>query len=120
MKNVDSMRSLPEAVPDEDFLLSLETEELASYVLKFARRKQQHGEMLHLGNFQTSLFAANAGGHKYDHNHRAGINLAIAEAWVWLEVQGFLVPAEGGNGAHGFTNEGGRSRGSRSRRLHRG
>ena len=96
------MRSLPEAIPDENFLLGLETEELASYLLKFLRRRQQRNELLHLGNFQTSLFAENPGGHKYEHNRRDEINLAISEAWAWLEVQGFLVPAEGGNGAHGF------------------
>ena len=96
------MRSLPEAIPDENFLLGLETEELASYLLKFLRRLQGRKEHLHLANFQSSLFSGNAGGHKYDTNRQDEINLAVAEAWGWLEVQGFLVPASGMKSAHGF------------------
>jgi uncharacterized protein (TIGR02391 family) len=93
------MRSLPEAIP-EDLLLSLETEELATHVLIFARQKHHEREPLHLADFQNSLFISNPGGHKY-HN-RTEVSLAIAEAWVWLEVHGFLVPAEGLNGTNGF------------------
>jgi hypothetical protein len=95
------MNSLPETIPDEDFLLALETEELAGYVLKFGKR-QSHNGLLHLNNFQNSLFVQNIGGHKYGQKRQAEITLAVAEAWSWLEVQGFLVTAPGMNGASGF------------------
>jgi hypothetical protein len=95
------MNSLPEMIPDEEFLLNLETEELAGYVLKFAKQQTQN-RMLHLGNFQNSLFGPNIGGIKYGQKRQAEITLAVAEAWSWLEVQGLLVTAEGMNGANGF------------------
>jgi uncharacterized protein (TIGR02391 family) len=93
------MNSLPELIPDENYLLSLEAEELASFVLIMAK-KQTQSAMLHQGNFSSSLFQHNQGGHKY--SRQAEIEVAIAEAWNWLEVQGLLVPAPGINGANGW------------------
>lgn len=95
-----AMNSLPEALQDVDYLLDLSTEELASLVFYFARRQSRNG-LLHLGNFQSSLFTSNIGGHKYS-TRNSEIELAISEAWSWLEVQGLLVPAPGLNGANGF------------------
>jgi uncharacterized protein (TIGR02391 family) len=95
------MNSLPETIPDEELLLALETEELAGYVLKFGKRQSQNG-LFHLGNFQSSLFVPNVGGHKYGQKQQDEITLAVAEAWSWLEVQGLLVTAPGMNGPHGF------------------
>lgn len=93
------MNSLPEAVPDVALLLSLEIEELAGLVLTFAK-KQSQNSMLHHGNFVSSLFTANIAGHKYSHNPE--IEVAISEAWNWLEVQGLLIPASGMNGGNGW------------------
>ena len=95
------MNSLPEAIPNPDDLLSLEVDELASLVLMFAK-KQISGGMLHHSNFTSSLFTANPGGHKY-HGRNDEIEVAISEAWNWLEVQGLLVPAAGTNGGMGWT-----------------
>jgi uncharacterized protein (TIGR02391 family) len=95
------MNSLPEAVPDIDYLLELPTEELAGLVLHFVRLQRQYGHA-HLANFQSSLFGQNIAGHKYDDRRRNEIELAIAEAWSWLEVQGLLISAPGQNGANGF------------------
>jgi uncharacterized protein (TIGR02391 family) len=94
------MNSLPELIPDENYLLSLEAEELASFVLIMAKKQMQNA-MLHQGNYSNSLFRPNSGGHKY-HDRQAEIEVAIAEAWNWLEVQGLIVPAPGTNGAAGW------------------
>ncbi len=95
------MNSLPELIPDVDFLLALETEELASALLPiFARSRQQAG--VHLHNYRTSLFQANIGGHSYDGSREQEIELAVTEAWSWLEVQGLLIPASGTNGINGW------------------
>jgi uncharacterized protein (TIGR02391 family) len=95
------MNSLPEAVQDIDYLLALEVEELAALVLIYAKRQMQNG-LAHLGNFQSSLFVPNVSGHQYPRDRAQLIELATAEAWNWLEVQGLLVPAPGPNGAAGF------------------
>jgi uncharacterized protein (TIGR02391 family) len=95
------MNSLPEAVPDVEYLLSLPVEELAILVLRFAEKQGQRG-MVHLGNFQSSLFRPNMGGHKYETNKDGEIELAVSEAWSWLEVQGLLISAPGTNGGTGW------------------
>ncbi|WP_050385886.1 TIGR02391 family protein [Bradyrhizobium pachyrhizi] len=95
------MNSLPETVPDIDYLLSLPTEELAALVLRFARKQAQNG-LMHLGNFQSSVFVPNMGGHTYAAARKGEIELAISEAWSWLEVQGLLIAAPGPNGSSGF------------------
>ena len=95
--------TLPQTIPDVDFLLAMETEELAEYVLRFARQQAQGGQVI-LGNFQNSLFDQH-GTHdpnKYGLERRDAISLAIAEAWAWLEAQGFLVAASGINGGIGW------------------
>ena len=98
------MNSLPEAIPDVDYLLQLETEELAALVLHFAKlQRGRTNGLLHLANYQDLLFTANMGGHGYVADRREReIKLAIAEAWSWLEVQGLLVTAPGSNGSAGF------------------
>ncbi|MBR1154516.1 TIGR02391 family protein [Bradyrhizobium sp. JYMT SZCCT0428] len=91
------MRSLPEVVPVEHLLL-MEVEELAGLVLMAAK---VDGNQLHQSNFTNTLFHANQGGHKY-HGRNDEVEVAIAEAWNWLEVQGLLIPAPGTNGANGW------------------
>lgn len=54
------MNSLPEIIPDENYLLSLEAEELAGFVLMMAKKQMQNA-MLHQGNFSSSLFQPNQG-----------------------------------------------------------
>jgi hypothetical protein len=95
------MTSLPELIPDVDFLLTMEAEELAATMLPLlAGSRQQAG--VHLGNYCSSLFSANMGGHRYDNRNDNQIILAVTEAWNWLEVQGLLIPASGTNGSHGW------------------
>ena len=96
------MNSLPELIPDVDYLLSMEVEELASAVLLMAKKQQQNAGV-HQGNYTSSLFGANVSGYTYKNDaRRAEIELAISEAWNWLEVQGLLIPASGINGSNGW------------------
>lgn len=91
-------QSLPEMIPLE-LLLTMEPEELAGFVLLSIKADTS---LLHQANFTSSLFQGwNQGGHKY-HGRNAEVEVAIAEAWNWLEVQGLLVPAPGTNGANGW------------------
>lgn len=95
------MNSLPEMITDVEFLLAMEAEELAASMLPLlSKSRQQAG--VHLGNYSSSLFSANIGGHCYDTRRQDQIILAVSEAWNWLEVQGLLIPAPGTNGSHGW------------------
>ena len=94
-----AMTSLPELIPNVDFLLEMEAEELAATMLPvLAGSRQQAGVIL--GNYCSSLFSPNS--HGYDNRNQDQIILAVTEAWNWLEVQGLLIPAPGGNGSYGW------------------
>lgn len=95
------MNSLPEMITDVEFLLAMETEELAASILPLlSKSRQQAG--VHLGNYSSSLFSANIGGHCYDTRRQDQIILDVSETWNWLEVQALLIPAPGTNGSHGW------------------
>ena len=92
------MIELPTAIPDVDVLLALEPEELAAKVLFLLRKRQE--AMFNLGNLRMELGMT---GHTQYPRHRLDeVDLALAEAFAWLEAQGLLVPAEGMNGNNGF------------------
>jgi uncharacterized protein (TIGR02391 family) len=87
-------------IPDVDYLLSLEAEELASYVLVALSAQRQNG-LVHPSNFTSGVVGLSAPA-SYSDPRRDEIILAVTEALNWLEVQGLLVPAPGMNGVHGF------------------
>jgi uncharacterized protein (TIGR02391 family) len=95
------MTSLPELIPDVDFLLAMETEELAATLLPILARARQHAGV-HPNDYRNSLFLPNIGGHKYDDRRQREIDLAVTEALSWLETQGLLIPASGTNGQYGW------------------
>jgi uncharacterized protein (TIGR02391 family) len=95
------MTDLPTLIPDVDYLLSLEAEELASYLLIAASARRQN-KMVSLGNVLNSLIKLYPHSPGYDDPRADQIQLAVTEAWNWLEVQGLLLPAAGINGSSGF------------------
>jgi len=95
------MPSLPKLIPDIDHLLSMEPEELATYVL-VAASEQRQNNIIAMSNFISGLLSTSAHPAAYNDPRRDEIGLAITEAWNWLEVQGLLIPAPGTNGASGF------------------
>jgi uncharacterized protein (TIGR02391 family) len=95
------MTSLPELIPDVDFLLAMETEELAATLLPILARSRQHAGV-HPNDYRNSLFLPNVGGYKYDDRRQREIDLAVTEALSWLETQGLLIPASGTNGQYGW------------------
>ena len=94
-----SMHPLVKAIPDYSLLLALEPEELAGKLL-FA------GPGDTLNNFLNGLWQERRGvapeEHSYPQNQRPQIDLAIAEAWTWLEAQGLLVPQPNSFGPGAF------------------
>lgn len=95
------MTSLPKLIPDVDYLLGLEPEELASYVLIAAAAQRQNG-LIAMTNFISGLTSSHPHPAAYSDPRRDEVALAITEAWNWLEVQGLLIPAPGMNGTGGF------------------
>ena len=95
------MPSLPKLIPDVDHLLSMEPEELATYVL-VAASDQRQNNIVAMSSFISGLVSTSAHPGAYTDQRRDEIGLAITEAWNWLEVQGLLIPAPGINGASGF------------------
>lgn len=62
--------------------------------------------MFHRGKIETD---------HYPDNYRSEIELALTEAWAWLEVQGLIIPAEGTNGENGYLRFSRRARGIKTK-----
>jgi len=100
------MQALVQAIPDVEALLALEPEELGGKLLFLLRKdlEREPGKLLHLQNVYSSQLFQN------DHNpalvypraSQSEVELALMEAWNWLEVQGLLIRASGTNGNSGF------------------
>jgi uncharacterized protein (TIGR02391 family) len=95
------MIQLTEAIPDVDILLSLAPEELAGKMLLLIRKR---GEVtFHPLNLRSELWSQSLPGvAQYPAHRRHEIDLAIAEAFAWLEGQGLIVSAESTSGQHGW------------------
>jgi uncharacterized protein (TIGR02391 family) len=109
------MPTLPQLIPDANVLLGLAPEELAFYVLRAARSAEQNG-LLNLqpvvNDAQGAIGIAHGrGGGVYPQAQMAEIEVALTEAWAWLESQLFIVPAPGINGTHGWKVLGRRGKG---------
>jgi uncharacterized protein (TIGR02391 family) len=95
------MRQIIEAIPDVNAFLALEPEELASKVLFLIGPT---AGMFHPGNIKGEMWSQNIGllppteWQKRENE----VNLALAEAFAWLEAQALIVPAEGLNGQNGW------------------
>ena len=95
------MRELPKAIPDVETLLSLQPEELGAKLIFLMRQRltAQPRVLFHLLNAQLEMFGDRGDGlPKYPTDRNQEIQLAMAEAWSWLEAQGLLVNAPGQTG----------------------
>jgi uncharacterized protein (TIGR02391 family) len=79
------MTSLDRIIPQAEQLLALQPEELAGALLCSL---QDEREPVCLLNYVGSLFQVHS--EAYPREHQTRIERAIAEAWSWLESQGFL------------------------------
>ena len=72
-------------------------------MLEVAKTQRQQG-IVHLGYVLSGTFQGepNASGNAYPVDHRPLIELAVTEAWSWLQVNLLLVRAPGMNGDNGF------------------
>ncbi len=86
--------NLKQLIPDPQVVLNIAPEELAPQVLKAATSRMQNGLFQ---RSEISRFAA-----EYLPQYQADVEIAITEAWRWLENHLFILPAPGVNGTHGW------------------
>lgn len=96
--------SLQNFIPDANTFLALPPEELAFYVLQEAQAARAGSELLHIQTLHNQV-GAYAGGMTTE------IQVALEEAWQWLENQLLLVSAPGPNGRNGYKVLGRRAKG---------
>ena len=93
------MRELIKAIPDVEVFLNLQPEELGAKLIFIMReRLTQHPSSALFGliNSQLELFQERYDGWpKYPNERQTEVELAVAEAWAWLEAQGLLIKAPG-------------------------
>jgi hypothetical protein len=103
------MYELPQIIPDVQVLLALEPEALGGKLRFLLRRRASLGTLQRNTFLPTSLIAelwpqALLPNQQppYPRSRQDEIELALAEAWAWLEAQGLIVHAPDSNGLHGW------------------
>jgi uncharacterized protein (TIGR02391 family) len=101
-----SETSVHSIIPNPEDLLALEPEELAGVVLEVLNSLHPSNTIFTLTAFASSSGPAAA----YPDQHRAAIQEALTEAWVWLEREGLLAPRPGqlGGGSYVFVTRRGK------------
>jgi uncharacterized protein (TIGR02391 family) len=106
------MYELPRTIPDVQMLLALAPEDLAATMLFLLKKRTE--AKFHTGNLQRELWGHFTSGQpQYPRQHENEINLAMAEAWAWLQVQGLIV-WDMENGQYGWLQLSRRARGMES------
>jgi uncharacterized protein (TIGR02391 family) len=96
------MTTLAALVPDFAVLQSLLPEELAFHLLKVARSNMQHG-MFTLESLRQHRGAGMSATPEWGYGpHDDEAELAVTEAWRWLEFNLFILPSVGMNGRNGW------------------
>lgn len=98
------MYELSQIIP-VNVLLSLEPEELGAKLLFLLRKREFMNNTFHPSNLRGELWTrVRIPGHSspYPENRRDEIDVALAEAWAWLEAQGLVIPAIDANGSNGW------------------
>lgn len=94
------MYELPKTIPDPDVLLALSTEELGGKVLFILRARKDRN--FHPRNELGGMFHADVsrGTTGYPRDKEGDLQLALLEAFAWLEAQGLILddPRQSGNG----------------------
>lgn len=96
------MATLTSVIPDVDVLVALAPEELAKVVLRLASERRQQTGLIHLQALASDINGHPGVSDGYPQSRKQDAELALAEAWNWLKVQGLLIPEPGINGNNGF------------------
>ncbi len=99
------MDELTRIFPDADILIAQEPEELGAKLLFLLRKRTLQRNMFMPGNLNAELWPSSylpGQQSRYPRDRRDAIELALTEAWAWLEAQGLIVPAPDTNGRTGW------------------
>lgn len=95
------MSPLTLLIPDVGVLVALAPEELAEIILQMAHERRQN-DLIHLQSIVSDIHGSLGSSDGYPQNRKRDAELALAEAWNWLSVQGLLIPEPGTNGNNGW------------------
>lgn len=95
------MATLTSLIPDINVLLAIAPEELAELVLQLAQEHKQNNK-IHLQSIASAIDGIPGGNEGYPQHRKKDAELALAEAWNWLLMQGLLIPEPGINGNNGW------------------
>jgi uncharacterized protein (TIGR02391 family) len=95
------MATLTSLIPDVAVFLALAPEELAEVVLRLAHEHRQNNH-IHFQTIASHIYGTPGANDGYPDNRRNDAELALAEAWNWLLIQGLLIPEPGPNGNNGW------------------
>ncbi len=96
------MRTLLSLVPDVEVFLGLAPEELAELLLQLSKEYRQHNLLIHPQTLLGQIRGSPPRYEGYPHGRMREAEIAFAEAWNWLTVQGLLIPEPGSNGDNGW------------------
>jgi uncharacterized protein (TIGR02391 family) len=91
---------LIDEIPTVELLLSFAPEELAPVLLRQAVASMQNGIFMRPAG--DLLYARLPGMSGYPSGREREIDVALGEAWGWLEINLLVVPASGINGSNGW------------------
>jgi uncharacterized protein (TIGR02391 family) len=94
---------LVDDIPSVELLLSLAPEELAPVLLRLVPAAVQNGMFLpeHISGHEA-LYPSVPIRKGYPRGHEREIDIAVQEAWAWLQANLLVVPAMGPNGSNGW------------------
>lgn len=95
------MATLKSLIPDAGVLLSLAPEELADVLLRLAFENGRGGRV-HFQFLGSHIAGTPGSDDGYPRERHGEIEVAAAEAWNWLVVQGLLLSEPGINGNNGW------------------
>jgi uncharacterized protein (TIGR02391 family) len=98
------MHELPRIMTAE-VLLALEPEELGARLLFLLRKRHFQQDQFAPGQLNAELWpSSTVPGQQtpYPRDRQEAIDLALREAWAWLQAQGLIVPAGDPSGRHGW------------------
>jgi uncharacterized protein (TIGR02391 family) len=99
------MYELPQVIPDPNILIALEPEVLGAKLLFLVRKRIIPRNMFIPDQLNAELWPSTTipgQQTRYPRDRRDAIDVALTEAWAWLEAQGLIVPAPDSMGQHGW------------------
>ncbi len=95
------MPGIEDRIPDVDLLLAMAPEEVAFHLLQVARENVQNGIFHPNTVTEPRRRIGTPPGTSYDERRYPEVEVALKEAWHWIEMQMLVIPASGMNGANG-------------------